>query len=309
MTLASLLGLLLFQAHHAAATPNPQAMMLTRRGMVRLAWRRVQDSLVDHPDDPDLHAQAGMLLSKMAAWRDAVDAFALGGDSGALYEGGPGLRAHADALREVGRPAEAAALRESALIDIGVRGELALFQGLIADYRALGDFDAAREASLRGLAAYPGAASLLAQRATVEFEAGDREAAERWLRLADHRQPERIQQSLLLHTRIALADRDLVEARQLIQQLRRRNLRDPDVLPLLMALELLDNGGGAAIDAYEAKAWAHLDHPAARCQAVLAYLQVDDRASARAIAVDLRARYPLRADVKALDSLFVQLGW
>lgn len=296
-------------ASPAQAQPSTQASILLRRGMVRLGWRAVLAEQAERPDDPDLHVQAGIALTHMAAWRDALDAFSLGGDSGPLYENGPGLRAHADALRGVGRPREAAQLREEALLVLPEAGRLALYQGLIGDYRTAGDFNAAREASVRGLGEFPNAASLLAQRATVELDAGDAREAEAWLGLADLRQPSQVRQSLLLRARLALANNEPEEARTLLQSLRKRNLRDLDALPLLMAIESAQENSRAALEVLLAPAWEHVDHPAARCQAVLAHLAVGERQKAQQVAADLQSRYPARADVKALALLFQQLGW
>lgn len=307
-----LLGLWLvlpFALPTANAQPSAEGAVLLRRGMVRLAWRAVLAEQAKRPDDPDLQVQLGLSLTRMGAWRDAVDTFTLGGDAGPLYDDGPGLRAHADALREVGQPRAAAALREEALALLTETGRLALYQGLIADYRSAGDVAAAREASQRGLSEFPDAASLMAQRATAELDAGDRAAAEAWLALADLRQPARVRQSLLLGARLALEDNEPEAAQALLQTLRRRNLRDLDALPLLMAIEAAREDPRAALAVWNAPAWGHVDHPAARCQAVLAHLALGERAEARELAADLQRRYPLRADVQALSLLFQQLGW
>ncbi len=308
-TLLGLWFLLQLGGASAHAQPSIDGAILLRRGMVRLAWRAILDEQAVRPDDPDLQVQLGLSLARMGAWRDAVDTFSLGGDSGPLYDDGPGLRAHADALREVGRPRAAASLREEALQLLAESGRLALYQGLISDYRAAGDFAAAREASQRGLSEFPYAASLMAQRATVELDAGDRATAEAWLDLADLRQPAHVRQSLLLRARLALTDGQPEEAKALLQTLRKRNLRDLDALPLLMAIEAAAEDPRAALDAWNAPAWGHVDHPAARCQAVLAHLALGERAQARTLASDLQLRYPLRSDVQALKVLFQQLGW
>ena len=118
-----------------------------------------------------------------------------------------------------------------------------------------------------------------------------------------------MRQSLLLGARLALADNEPEAAQALLQTLRRRNLRDLDALPLLMAIEAAREDPRAALAVWNAPAWGHVDHPAARCQAVLAHLALGERAEARALATDLQRRYPLRADVQALSVLFQQLGW
>ena len=170
---------------------------------------------------------------------------------------------------------------------------------LIADYRAAGDVAAAREASQRGLSEFPDAASLMAQRATAELDAGDRAAAEAWLALADLRQPARVRQSLLLGARLALADNEPEAAQALLQTLRRRNLRDLDALPLLMAIEAAREDPRAALAVWNAPAWGMWTTRCAVPSGPRAP-RAGRRAEAKALAADLHRRYPLRPTLSPL---------
>lgn len=284
----------------ALAGPSPAAMMFNARGMVRLAWRAVQDDLVDQPADPDLLAQSGSVLCDMGDFADAIEFFEDSSGAGRFYQRMGGLRDHADALREVGRPLDAAALREEALASTPSKGRLALYQGLIADYRAAGDFAGGREAAWMGLAEFPNAANLHAALAELELAAGNRDLAEVHLHTSERLQPAGVFRAHLLRGRLALLDADYAAVRQHLATLRKRDLRDLEVLQLLLQLELAANGPEAALAVLELPAWGHQAHPAVGCLEALALFDAGERAEARAKVAALEARYPLRGDVKAL---------
>jgi tetratricopeptide (TPR) repeat protein len=84
-------------------------MDLLRSGKLYRAHRAAVDEMTDNPDDSDLHAAYGAVLSKGGRYADAVDAFELANGS-AWYEY-RGIPYHASALAELGRSVEAAALR------------------------------------------------------------------------------------------------------------------------------------------------------------------------------------------------------
>ena len=287
----------------ARAAPSTAAMLMNSRGMVRLAWRAVCDEQRMRPDDPDLLAQSGVILNDMGAYSDALVDFELTRGAGRFYDKMGGIGGHADALRGVGRPLEAAALRREALATRGSKGRLALYQGLIGDYRAAGDFEAGRDAALEGMAAYPAAANLYAQLAELELETGDADGALALLAMSDRLQPAGVFRSHLVRARMALADGDHSEARGHLATLRMRDLRNLEVLQVLFQLEMAANGPQAALSLLDAPAWNHQDHPGVAALEALAWFDLGERAEAVARVRDLEARYPLRGDVRALRYL------
>jgi tetratricopeptide (TPR) repeat protein len=241
-----------------------------------------------------------MILNDMGAFSDALVAFELSRGAGRFYDKMGGLGGHADALRGVGRPREAAALRREALATRGSKGRLALYQGLIGDYRAAGDVEAGRDAALEGMSAYPRAANLYAQLAELELDAGDPERVPELLALSDRLQPAGVFRSHLVRARMALADGDYNEARGHLATLRKRDLRNLEVLQVLIQLEMATNGPAAALGVLQAPAWNHQDHPGVAALEALALFDAGEHAEARERVRELERRYPLRGDVKAL---------
>lgn len=285
----------------AAAEPAASAMLYAARKMYRMAYRNVLNEQAERPDDPDLHTQAGVLLTRMGAASDGLASFELSRGAGSFYADMGGAGWHATALRETGRPLEAAALRRELLAVTPRKKALSLYGELILDYRAAARLDLAWDAALEGLSNFPGAPLLAASMADLCFEMGRFDEMDQWLAESDRGVREGHFRAHLVRGRVALADEDFATARRHGQVLRRRDLTDPDGMAFRFALEHAENGPAAALAVADSPVWRRVQAPQLACLEVLALLDLGHRTEARARVDALTARYPLRRDVQALQ--------
>ncbi len=299
LLLSAAVGLGLVATPRARATPSATAMMILGRGMPRGAYNKVLEELDQRPDDPDLHAQLGLILVKMGAFTDAIESFEMSTGGGAYYEKIGGLRQHADALREAGRPLEAAALRREALAVATEKTGLMHYIGLIADYRTAHRYAEAREVGIEAVAAYPRASTLYAYLAELEWEAGNREEAAWLLWESDRLQTSGVYRGHLLRAYMDLEEGLYKDVRRTIRRLRTRNLRNPDVLALRVELDRREFGPETALDTLDEPQWEYQRHPMLRLLRAQLHMDLGELEAASALVEEVAELYPDRDDLVA----------
>lgn len=166
-------------AHAQAVRPNRGSkvpILVTRllnKDQVRLAHQEVTKLLVNNPDDPELHAAYGGVLSRSSLYPDAVQAF---GDSlGSTWYERRGLGYHADALAQVGRGDEAAELRLSQLVNVNdpeSKRALSIRGSAIEDRIVSGDLGKAMDEASELTLDFPDFGYAWVQLAWVQLELG-----------------------------------------------------------------------------------------------------------------------------------------
>jgi Flp pilus assembly protein TadD len=166
------------------ALTDPVAWMRIRRGQAAVAVTRLRDELLKDPSNLDLEVLLGVALADDGNIAEAYTAF-LAGRSAATYDS-TAIGRHADVLRIVGAPGDAARLRtetlwvgDASLRDVGV------FLDLVDDFRADGDLDSAWNAAMMALTLAPDRAAPYAQLAEVLMDLDRWDEAREWLYAAD----------------------------------------------------------------------------------------------------------------------------
>jgi len=139
----------------AAADVPQQALNLLRHGKLRRAHRAVLDGLYESPDDPELQAAYGAILTKIGRNAEAVVAFDLA--TGSSWYEMSGIPFHARALAQVGRSEEAVQLRSE--FELAGRrkpaASLGVRTGQVEDHVVGGRPGLAVEVALRATEEYP----------------------------------------------------------------------------------------------------------------------------------------------------------
>lgn len=196
----------------AAAAPRYQAFMRAFRAQqYRTALVDIREALEARPDDADLHAWLGISYSRIGAFADALPAFTFCAGS-PVYENRGGIAAHADALRAIGRPEEAVALRRERLATLSdSHAELALRLGIVDDHRWAAEPLLAQDAAWEAIAMEPRSQDAWASLAEAQMDAGDVEEARATLWLTTLLDGANLREHLA-EARLAIIDGDLDEA-------------------------------------------------------------------------------------------------
>lgn len=160
------------------------AMQAMQQGELARAWRFANNHLQRQPRGRAGHAVLGGVESRMGWAPEALEVFDAG--VGARWYGSVGHTLHANALRAVGRGAEAVALRrDDVRIELdGVR--IRTYVAMVDDLRFAGDPLEAEAALAEGLSHRPRSSALLSVGADLALDRGDIAEAEAWLALIHH---------------------------------------------------------------------------------------------------------------------------
>lgn len=160
------------------------AIQAMQQGELARAWRFANNHLQRQPRGRAGHAVLGGVESRMGWAPEALEVFDAG--IGARWYGSVGHTLHANALRAVGRGAEAVALRRddtrSELEGVRMRTYIAM----VDDLRFAGDHLSAEAALAEGLSHRPRSSALLSVGADLALDRGDIAEAEAWLALVHH---------------------------------------------------------------------------------------------------------------------------
>ncbi len=172
-TLAGAVALIGLMGAGSSQPSYKKVMDLLRAGKLYRAHRTVVDELTDNPDNADLHAAYGAVLSKGGRYADAVDAFEFG--YGSTWYEYRGIPYHASALAELGRSEEAAVLRaeytatQDHMANAGLNSGLAM----VTDYLEGGRPDLAVERARELVLQFPNSPRSFAGLAEALVAAGE----------------------------------------------------------------------------------------------------------------------------------------
>lgn len=188
----------------AWARRPPLILRALRLGQVRLAHRELLRALEKEGDDVDLIAIFGATLARAGYFGDAAATFPFAAGSD-WYEQ-QGLGDHADALRELGRGDEAAALRLGVLLraDRSATFDAQVMMEIAEDHLEAGQLGAALEAAERAVAWGPGSPLPYCTLGRVHRALGEPEAAWDALRLADRAADRQVAALELLRAQLLL---------------------------------------------------------------------------------------------------------
>lgn len=155
----------------AAAVAGP-----LERGQFEVVVSTMNKVLEKHPGAPGPLARVGMAQSRAGRYREALATFEP--VTGTAFYEARALEDHANALRGLGRCAEAAELRTSAAFVADEERQLALWVGVIDDWLECGDLTRAEDAVEWALVFDPSAPAVHAAWADVLRLGGDAAGAE-----------------------------------------------------------------------------------------------------------------------------------
>lgn len=194
--------------------------MALKQGLYRSAAARLRALLELEPDNSTYHALLGQAWSKEGEYADALACFTFA--QGDLFYETFGIGQHADTLRALGRPLEAAALRgtQLALLD-NLADESHVLVEMAWDHEAAGDLARAEDLLLEALAVTPRSAKALAAMGELALRQGQDDDA--WFyfwraRLSDASNID----TQRLGVRLLIEDQRYKEAEEMLGRMRRR---------------------------------------------------------------------------------------
>jgi tetratricopeptide (TPR) repeat protein len=283
------------------AAPSPLILRSLRLGQYRNASATIFKSLEANPDDWDLHALHGTVLSRAGLYADALAPFEFA--EGSFYYENEGLFAHADALRETGETEAAAALRSERLVtrDLEEGDELIIVLGLAEDYTRMGDMDRAYTLYSDLLAMWPNSPSVHGCLAEFYLDMGDLESAEFHLwyvtEVLGLRHGLR---GMFAQFRIHVAQFDYREAQEVMDQalgLRRQSLR---VRAWQAELIRLQGDPADALSMVQAPRYWFQQHPEMKAVEALSLFETGRDDEAKELGLRLQILYPGHPAVDAL---------
>jgi len=158
------------------------------RGQYGLAAARLRSEIEAGPPSVELDALLAVAETKGGSYPDALAAY----ESGRLADAydREAIEGHADVLRVLGAPGEAAAVRlEQLWTPISAMGELQVFLDRVDDLRADADLPAAMDSATMAIAMAPDRGAPYAQLAEVWMDLGRWDDARSELHVADHLGP------------------------------------------------------------------------------------------------------------------------
>jgi len=275
------------------------AMEALKQGQLARAWRFADNHLRRQPRGRAGHAVMGGVESRMGWAVEALDSFDAG--VGARWYGTSGRALHANALRSVGRGAEAADLRRDDLRDDRTAVQLRTWVAMVDDLRAAGEPIAAEDTLTAGLSEHPRSSVLMSVGADLALDRGDVAAAEGWLALIHHYAGP-VRRTRHVNLRIALLEGNHERVDGIARALLRVQPGDPQAIAAV-AHSLIDQG-------QPTQAWETLHGVEARRRGDAGLLTAEARAlaalgrtdEARALIAFVRARHPLDQDASMVQA-------
>ncbi len=292
----SALGLWLL-AGAGFAAPGAAVLRAIRMKQYRLANIAIRDELDAIPDDADLHALHGLVLSHLGQYVDAASAFQFG--LGSRYYERDGLEAHAETLRALGEGARAAELRRQRRLYEGTSDgrDLGLLLGMVDDYRSVGDLAAAEEAAWQALAVYPRSSAAHAFKADLALDRGEFADAEFHLWLAGLSGPPMVR-SMLVEARLELALGNLQGATRCIDSALDKNPRNIQVRAWRVELLRQEGRLDEALALLSMKRYALQEYPQMLALEAMTCWDLGQRAEALELLARAEALYSAHADVR-----------
>ncbi|MCB9764381.1 MAG: tetratricopeptide repeat protein [Alphaproteobacteria bacterium] len=276
--------------------PGDGASVAFRKDQFRRASGKLRALLDVHPDNLRAHCMLAMTEARAGFYADAIAGFGLcAGDP--LYEV-EGISDHADTLRALGHPAEAAALRLSQRVNVeGEDTELPVLLDAALDLRFAGDDVGAEELLVEATGLFPRSSSAHAELAELLFAQGRLDDAEFHLWLADLYGGGLSHRTRLVLGRVQLAEDNLVGANETLTRASNQRPRSADAAALLA--ESLRRMGRAdeALDLLQGNRFTFHEHPALLAAEARALADVGRTAEATAILSRALAIYPHYPDV------------
>jgi len=292
--------LVLLQASPASAGVPPLLARDLKRGQVRMAHRNAVDQLTTNPDDPDLHALFGAVLSKAGYYSDSVNAFTFA--QGSEWYDVDGMPYHADALRHAGYGKEAALLRK-VILDSGPKKSgwsITVLINLVDDYRAAKDMSAAWETADQLLGWYPGSPLTWATIADLYIDEGDLDSA--WMALfeGDRMIGRTSFRTHLVRARLFLAEGLFEEAWAATEAVPRGRYRDYSFWAFKAEIQRQEGFPEDAVMTIEQDRFKYQNDPDMSLVLARSYRDMGDLDRAREIALEAARFYPARTDVVGL---------
>jgi tetratricopeptide (TPR) repeat protein len=280
------------------ADPIARARML--RGQYGVAAARLRSELNREPDAIENEALLAVAEAGNGAYPDAWAAF----DAARVVESYDrhAIAAHADVLRFLGQPGEAASVRlEQLWMPISQMAELKVFLDRVDDLRSDGNLESALDSATMALAIAPERGAAYAQLAQVRMDLGEWDAARADLHVADRLGP-RSNYIARASVRLLLHDGAIHEAREIALSVAQD---DPDDLALrAMRAEVATATGDAAegLRLTGGKRFRDTEHPQLLLARIHAQQGLGDVQEARQSIERFRAIYS-RSVLNALGSL------
>jgi tetratricopeptide (TPR) repeat protein len=272
------------------AQKDPIASMRMRRGQAPIAGYRLRKEVAEQPDDLDLQAMLGEACARSGAYADALAAF----ESGRVADGyeRSAMEAHADVLRVLGEPGEAAALRTQLLWEgpASTIQDLEVFLDLVDDRRSDGDLDRAWDAATMALAVGADRGAPYAQLAEVLMDLGRWDEARGEIAVGDLLGP-RTSYLLRAAVRMLVHDGRFAEAATIVTEAAKGEINDAAIYALKADVTIAAGDAEAGLGIARARRFDSVDHP----QMLLAKLHGLERsgsvAEADAVARQFRSLY------------------
>jgi tetratricopeptide (TPR) repeat protein len=285
----------------SAGMVDPMARMRMWRGQYGVAAARLRRELAEDPGSLDKETLLGIAEAKNGAFPDAFVAF----ESARLADGydGEAIEAHADVLRALGRPGDAARLRmeKLPLTTSFPMAELQVFLDLVDDHRSDRDLESAFDAATMAIAIAPDRGAPYAQLAEVWMDLGRWDAARGEIQVADQLGP-RSTYIARASIRLLIHENELDEASEIAATATGDNESD---LVLRAARAELSTISGDATDAVrltQGKRFPDSVQPQMLLAAMHAFGALGDTERARDAATRFRSIYT-RPVINALGSL------
>lgn len=279
-------------------------LRLLQQGLYRGAAARARALTDSDPDNPKYHALLAQSWAKEGEFSDALASFR-------FAEGDPyyemfGIGEHANTLRALGRPLEAAALRRSQLLAFGQDVDLAhVLVELAEDYEAAGDLSLAEDLLLEALSVTPRGAKALAAMGQFARRQGRTDDAWFWAWQA-RRSDTTSQDSLLLHARLLLDDGRYAELDPLLTRLRRRFPKLESVILMRAEMELTLGTASDALNIFNMHRWSGRASPEMLAMRARLLHAVGRDTEARAV---LTRAWAVYASSPAVQAAAAEVGW
>lgn len=292
---AALVALTIFGVAHAEV---PTSVLLSiRRSRLEQGLAEVSAALAEHPDEADLHAAHGVLLSRLGWSIDANTAFEL--SLGSTYYERFGHKPHANALRLAGRVDEAVALRQSGRLGPKRNddSDLATLIQVMGDYAAVGRFDEALDVGDELIGMSPDGPLVWAALVELHLDRDDIPAAA--LALQEAKITNQRFEVDLAEARFYAQLGDHTAALTITDSIKRKRKRHPRLAALRARLMREAGLHQDALDLLQGRIHGNSFDPTLRAEELRCLIAAGRLDDARQLGADLRAYYPSLIEVQA----------
>ncbi len=270
------------------------------RGQYGVAAARLRQALESEPDAVEKEALLAVAEAKNGAYPEAWVAFA----SAHVAEGydDDAIEAHADVLRALGHPGDAAALRSELLwTATSPMTELKVFLDRVDDHRTDGELQAALDSATMAIAIAPDRGAAYAQLAEVWMDLGHWDAARSELYVAERLGPRSVYIARAT-VRLLVHDRQLDEAREVALNASQESPGDLSLRALRAEVATVAGSIGEALRLTGGKRYPDNEHPQMLLATIHAQQAIGGETAAREAIERFRSIYT-RPVLNALGSL------